>query len=179
VAVSEKALGVELLGRMLEEVARLSGLPLQAATRMTAAELQRITGLPDRRVPAMLARRFGLPFLAPEGAGPALEAAVRGLPGVRLTRGGFFWHLSGNHGKEDALDLLLRKGLASRPLAGFGDAPNDAAFLALCDVAILVPGPSGEVDAALAAAVPAGRIAPFPGGRGWAAAVNELLTDGT
>ena len=126
----------------------------------------------------MLARRFGVPFLAPEGAGPALEAAVRGLPGVRLTRGGLFWHLSGSHGKEDALDLLLRKGLVSRPLAGFGDAPNDAGFLALCDVAILVPGPSGEVDAELAAAVPAGRAAPFPGGRGWAAAVNELLKEG-
>jgi predicted mannosyl-3-phosphoglycerate phosphatase (HAD superfamily) len=56
---------------------------------------------------------------------------------------------------------------------GLGDAPNDAAFLAAVDRAVLVPGPSG-VDARLAAAVPGAAVAPAPGGAGWAAALREL-----
>ncbi len=63
------------------------------------------------------------------------------------------------------------------PLVGLGDAPNDAGFLALCDVAVLVPRASGEVDPDLFAAIPTGRIGPFPAGRGWAAAVSDLLEE--
>lgn len=177
VAVSERAVPVaELLGR-LEELARLTGLRLTAAAALPTAETCRITGLPEERIPAMLARGFGLPFLAPAGAARALQHFATRLRETRLTRGGQFWHLSGDHGKEDAVGLLLRGGLVSRPFAGFGDAPNDAGFLALCDVAVLVPRASGDVDPVLLAAVPAGRLAPFPAGRGWAAAVAELLEE--
>ncbi len=177
VALSEKAIPLARLAGHLEELARSAKLALTSALALPVAEIRRITGLPEAKVPAMLARGFGLPFLAPEGAGPALEAAASGLPGVRLTRGGQFWHLSGAHGKEDALDLLVATGAAARPFAGFGDAPNDAGFLARCDVAVLLPRAAGGVDPALAAAVPGARVAPFPTGRGWAAALDELLEE--
>jgi len=175
--VLEKAVPVATLAVRIEELSRLARLPLRPVPGLSTAEIIRVTGLSADRVPAMLARRFGLPFLAPDGARDALEAALGLLPGLRLTRGGLFWHLSGNHGKEDALDLLLRTRLVSRPLAGFGDAPNDADFLARCDVAVLIPGPSGAIDPTLAASVPTGRVAPFPAGRGWAAAVHELIEE--
>lgn len=175
--VSEKAVPIAELSALLGKLARLSGLPLVAATALPEAEIRRVTGLPAEKVPAMLARGFGLPFLAPDGAGEALVRAAGSLPGVRLTHGGQFWHLSGEHGKEDAVGLLLRAGLVARPLAGLGDAPNDAGFLALCDAAVIVPRASGEADPSLAAALPAARAAPFPEGRGWAAAVAALLAE--
>lgn len=177
VEVSEKAVGVGRLGRYLAELSSLCGAVLTPVSELSVAEIRRITGLARAKVPAMLARQFGLPFLAPEGAQGGLVAAAARMPGVRLTRGGLFWHLSGPHGKEDALELLLRAGLISRPLAGFGDAPNDAGFLARCDVAVLVPRATGGVEAGLAAAVPGGREAPFPAGRGWAATVREILRE--
>lgn len=177
VSVSKKALGVDVLKGQLEQLSRLSGLRLTSVLSMTVAQVRRITGFPRNRLPAMLARRFDLPFVAPEESREDLVHAVRRIPGARLTRGGLFWHLSGDHGKEDSLDLLLETRLVTRPVAGFGDAPNDAAFLARCDVAVLIPGASGAVDPALAVAVPAGRTAPFPGGRGWAAAASGLVTE--
>lgn len=177
VVVSEKAVPVAELSGRLGELARRAGLRLTPAFDLPAAEICRITGLPEERIPGMLARGFGLPFLAPEGAAEALEESARRLGATRLTRGGQFWHLSGDHGKEDAVDLLLRAGLVSRPFVGLGDAPNDAGFLARCDVAVLVPRGSGDVDPVLLAAVPAGRVAPFPAGRGWAAAVADLLEE--
>ena len=175
--VSEKAVPVAELSARLEELSRLSGLLLVAAAALPEAEIRRVTGLPAEKVPAMLARGFGLPFLAPAGADGALARAAAAMPGVRLTRGGQFWHLSGEHGKEDAVGLLLDAGLVSRPLAGLGDAPNDTGFLALCDVAVIVPRGAGGADPALATALPGARVAPFPEGRGWAAAVSALLAE--
>lgn len=175
VVVSEKAVPVAELSDRLGELARLTGLRLTPASALPTAEICRITGFRAESIPAMLARGFGLPFLAPEGADEALRRSSGRLGAARLTRGGQFWHLSGSHGKEDAVDLLLRAGLVSRPFAGLGDAPNDAGFLARCEVAVLVPRATGEVDPFLLAAVPAGRVAPFPAGRGWARAVADLL----
>ncbi len=169
------ALPVEALAERLDELATRTGLPLRPVSRLSVEEIVSITGLPRGRVPAMLARGHGLPFLAPEGAEPGMRRALEKTPGLRLTRGGLFWHLSGDHGKEDALLLMLRTGLLARPVAGFGDAPNDAGFLAHCDLAVLVPGPSGEVDPSLRQELPAARIAPHPAGRGWAAAARKLL----
>lgn len=173
--VSERAVPVVELSARLAELARLSGLALVPAGALPEAEIRRVTGLPAEKVPAMLARGYGLPFLAPDGAEGALVRAAGALPGVRLTRGGQFWHLSGEHGKEDAVGLLLDAGLVARPLAGLGDAPNDAGFLALCDVAVIVPRGAGGADPALAAALAGARVAPFPEGRGWAAAVAALI----
>jgi mannosyl-3-phosphoglycerate phosphatase len=175
VVVSGKAVPAAELSARLAELARLTGLRLTPAAELPAEEICRITGFPAERIAPMLARAFSLPFLAPDGVAEALGDSARQLPATRLTRGGQFWHLSGDHGKEDAVEFLLRAGLVSRPLLGLGDAPNDAGFLALCDVAVLVPRASGEVDPVLLAAAPAGRLAPFPAGRGWAAAVADLL----
>ena len=83
---------------------------------LPTAETCRITGLSEEQAPAMLARGFGLPFLAPEGAAEVLWRFATQLPATRLTRGGQFWHLSGDHGKEDAIELLCRNGLVSRPM---------------------------------------------------------------
>lgn len=175
IVVSEKAIPAGGLSARLGDLARLTGLRLTPAAALPTSEICRITGFPEARVPAMLARGYGLPFVAPEGAAEALWRFATRLPATRLTRGGQFWHLSGDHGKEDAVELLCRNGLVSRPLVGFGDAPNDAGFLDLCDLAVLVPRASGEVDPDLLASIPAGRLAPFPAGRGWAAAISDLL----
>ncbi len=162
------------LAGALQEISASAGVPLTSALELPHAELARLTGLPEGRIPAMLSRQFDLPFLAPEGTGEALSAAAGTLPDVRLTRGGRFFHLLGRHDKEDAVRWLLDRGVVSRPAAGFGDAPNDAGFLALCDVAVVVPGPGGP-DPSLLSRLPGARVAPAPGGRGWAAVVHALL----
>lgn len=177
--VSPKAVPAVELRARLAELARRTGAELAPATELPPAEIRRITGLAEDKLPAMLARGYGLPFLAPNGSEEALAREAAAMPGTRLTRGGQFWHLSGAHGKEDALDLLLGASLVARPLAGLGDAPNDAGFLARCDVAVIVPRASGDADPALAAALPGARVAPFPAGRGWAAAVAALLPEGS
>ncbi len=177
--IASTAVGVESLSETLDQLSNLSGVAANPILRMAHDELEAITGISKLQIPAMLARRWGLPFLAPPGSGSELRRAAHEFPTVRLTRGGVFWHLSGAHGKEDALRLLLRRGAISRPLVGLGDAPNDAGFLALCDVAILIPGVHGDVNAELSAAVPAACAAASPSGRGWAEVIRRLVGSGS
>ncbi len=169
------ALPVDLLRAGLERLGASAGLALRPLDALPEPEALAATGLSREALPAALERGYDLPFLAPEGAAQALRAAVGELPGLALTRGGRFWHLSGRHDKADAFRALVTRLPAPRPVAGLGDAENDAGFLALCDVAVVVPPASGE--SRLAGLLPAARVAPAPGGAGWASAVDSLLEE--
>ena len=137
-------------------------------------ELTLRTGLEGEAIRRALARAWDLPFLAPTEVEPALRAAAEEVPGVRLLRGGSFWHLCGSHDKGSAVPRVVKE--LGRPgrTVGLGDAPNDAGFLGLVDVPVLIPGPFG-VDQRLRETLPEARIAPRPCGAGWAAAVRAIL----
>lgn len=159
----------------LDALRRQTRLPLVTFEEIPDAELTRLTGLPPTEAALAREREFDLPFLAPAEASPALSSSASLPPGIRLTRGGRFWHLSGLHDKGDALRLLAAR-LGGGPTIGLGDAPNDAAFLRIVDHPVLVPKKAG-VDETLRAALPHAVVAPFPGGAGWSAAVRALVAD--
>ena len=171
----ERAVPVARLRQALVELAGSTGLELVPLDTLDDAELSRLTGLTPEQVPAAKAREYDLPFLAPAQLDGRLERAVSEKPGLRLMRGGRFWHLLGDHDKSDGVRAVLdcaelpREGLT----VGLGDAPNDADFLGAVDVAVIVPG--GGDTAALRRLLPGARLAPFPAGAGWTAAVRSLL----
>lgn len=156
---------------VLDALRRQTGLPLSSFEEIPDAAMARLTGLSPGECAAAREREYDLPFVAPEDAAERLARAPL-PPGLRVTLGGRFWHLSGAHDKADALRLLVAR-LGGDETVGLGDAPTDACFLRIVDRAVVVPGRSG-VDAALAAAVPGAITAPAPAGAGWAAAVRSL-----
>lgn len=168
------ALGVAVLREALERIAAESGLTLTPLDALDDEELARASGLPLQALADARARLYDLPFLAPAELGPVLAPAVRKFAGLRLTRGGRFWHLSGAHDKEGAFRVLVESLAPRRPVVALGDAPNDAGFLRLADLPIVIP-PVGGGLSPLAALVPAARLAHEPGGKGWAAAISSLL----
>ncbi len=176
VEILPSAVPVARLRGILDRVARRSGIRVVPLDELTDASLQALTGLSADAVTHARCRAWDLPFLAPEGGDDALEEELGRLENVRLVRGGIFWHLCGRHDKADAVTRLRE--LFGRPgrAVGLGDAPNDAGFLAAVDVPVVVPGETGP-EARLMAALPGVRVAPTPGGAGWAAAVDALLEE--
>jgi len=166
------------LRQILAGVARRRGVRVIPLDEMTDEALGALTGLRGAALAQARERAWDLPFLAPEGGGDALVEEIDGLPGVRLVRGGVFWHLSGRHDKADAVPGIRDVFGRSGPTVGLGDAPNDLQFLTAADVVVIVPRADGP-DARLLSAFPRARIAPEPGGTGWAAAVSALLDDET
>jgi mannosyl-3-phosphoglycerate phosphatase len=94
-----------------------------------------------------------------------------------LVRGNRFLHLHGRHDKADVVPALLaRVAPGGGTIVGCGDAPNDLGLLRRCDIAVIVPGTHGP-HPELSRRLPRALVAPHPHGRGWAAALEQLLTD--
>jgi mannosyl-3-phosphoglycerate phosphatase len=176
VDIFPEAVALPELREVFEEIREQLRLPASTFGELPDATLTAITGLAADALERARQRRFDLPFLAPAKEADRLRAALAERPRVRLTAGGSFWHLHGQHDKADAARRVLAKVRSPGRSVGLGDAPNDAGFLALVDVPVLVPGPFG-VDPRLAEAFPGARHAPDVAGEGWGAAIQALLEE--
>ncbi|RMG92652.1 MAG: HAD-IIB family hydrolase [Candidatus Dadabacteria bacterium] len=168
-----------VLREALGELRRAIGADLKGFGDLSVEEVARVTGLPAKRAARARAREFDEPFLwepePPEEEVSRVQAflAQRGL---RLTRGGRFWHLLGPNDKGRAVRWLVEavgalEGLRPRTL-GLGDAANDLPLLEAVDEGVLVERPGGgHLEGA-----PAGvRRVPGEGPVGWNRAVREWL----
>ncbi len=176
VDVFPEAVPVGELRDVLLGIRRRLTLPISTLDELADATVTAMTGLTADALAQARQRRFDLPFLASADAADEVREALPAGNRIRLTAGGAFWHLHGRHDKADAARRLLALVRTPGRSVGLGDAPNDAGFLALVDIPILVPGPSG-IDPQLLGALPGARQAPAVAGEGWGAAVQALLQE--
>ena len=128
---------------------------------------------------ASLARKrdFTEPFLLEEPAIlPALTERAE-QAGLRVVRGGRFYHLTGAGQDKGRAVRIVRQRFAQRQggpavAIGLGDSENDLPLLAAVDFPVLIPQPDGfspRID------LPGLIRADEPGSRGWNGAVQRLL----
>jgi mannosyl-3-phosphoglycerate phosphatase family protein len=161
----------------LREIRRATGLGLFGFGDMSVQEVALLTGLEPAAARRAMARRYDEPFIAALRADQLqrLEAEVC-RRGLRLTRGGRLYHLSGRHTKGLGVDLLARIYRSRSPklmTVGLGDGANDLAMLERVDIPVVIPRAPSRVDPALAGRP--WRVAPAPGPAGWGAALLDLL----
>ena len=167
----------QLLAALAEIVAEV-GVKVRGFAGLTPLALKRLSGLSRREAERALAREFDEPFLI-EGYGRP-EAVIRcaRAHGLRVRRGGRFFHLAGGSDKGRAVRVLVglyeADGFHVRTL-GLGDAENDLPMLLAVDEPILMPRSDGSLDPALASELPHARRAPSPGPAGWREAVLAFM----
>lgn len=110
---------------------------------MSVAEIAEQTGL-DERAAAKAKQRLGSePFrwLGSEQKLARFQAAAKN-EGLRITRGGRFWHLMGQTGKAPAVDamrqLYIGENTAPIKTIALGDSENDREMLESVDIAVVV-----------------------------------------
>jgi len=161
----------------LGRASRASGVRVTGFANMSDDEVARATGMELQDARRARRREFDEPFvvLDPGPVDALLDAIDR--EGKQTTRGGRFYHIMGSSDKARAvaqvLELYRRQWRTIRTV-GLGDAPNDAGFLRIVDVPILMPSP--QLDQ-LQALVPQGRTTSLPGPAGWNAAVLSVLDE--
>ena len=159
----------------LSEASRLSGCRVRGFSSMSVAEVAAECGLSLSDAARAKQREFDEPFLIldPERTGILLQA-VESL-GYRWTRGGRFFHITGDHDKADAIHLITRlfvREFGHVESLGLGDGPNDAGFLKAVDHAVLIRSPHLPD---LQALVPDGTATRLEGPEGWNEAVLAWL----
>ena len=159
----------------LRRASAASGVAVRGFAGMTDDEVARETGLSRLAAQAARQREFDEPFVIGDAdrESDLLRAIER--EGAGWTRGGRFHHIMGGSDKARAVRVLLdlyRRQLGAIRAVGLGDAPNDASFLQVVDVPILVRSPR---IGRLRQLVPGGAVTPLDGPAGWNAAILAVL----
>lgn len=161
----------------LREIRAALGWKIRGFSDMGVEEIARLTGLDAMSARLAAERDFDEPFViepTPPDLGP-LERAVAGR-GLRLSRGGRFFHLHGENDKGMAMERLLdwyrKQGLTVRSIA-LGDSPNDFSMLERADYPVLVA--PGQGYGRLKDTISRLTITRQRGPRGWNEAVMEIL----
>lgn len=176
--VMERGVRQGALVAALAEIATETGIGLRGFSALGLEEVARVTGLPLMAAARACQREFDEPFLLPDARAEAVVRVAAEHRGLRVTRGGRFHHLTGPVDKGAAVrEVLGLLGTHADTVTsvGLGDAPNDLPMLLATDRPILMPRRSGGVDPELASALPAAERAPEPGPAGWGRAVLAVL----
>ncbi len=168
----------------LADIAREVGHRLVGFGDLTDVEVAQHTGMPPDQAREARMRLADEPFFAePPLSSEETVRLGRAITarGLRLERGGRFFHLLGNVNKGRAVTYVLawyESHTGGRPLAlGIGDAPNDRALLAVVDRPVAVRRPDGTVARELSE-LPGVRVTNRPGPQGFDEAVRHWLEEG-
>jgi len=175
--LASQAVPVAELRVVLERLRGTTRAPVRSIEELDDRELEALTGLTGAARARARERRATLPLQVDPVWDDRLRAALGEDSPVRLVRGNRFLHLQGHHDKADVMpQVLALVAPDGGTIVGCGDAPNDLGLLEHCDIAVIVPGARGP-HPELTRRLPRALIAPHPHGRGWAAALEQLLTD--
>ncbi|MFZ5994138.1 MAG: HAD-IIB family hydrolase [Thermodesulfobacteriota bacterium] len=164
-----------------------TGLRLSGFSEMSVDQVAELTGL-DRDMAALAQRRdYSEPFLFEDAPGRVLEEEARladleraaGKRGLKITRGGRFYHLIGDNDKGKAVQILKKLyETEGRVLisVGLGDSPNDFPMLENVEIPVLVKKKDGQY--APWSTEKKVIYAPDVGPRGWNRAVLDLAREG-
>lgn len=156
-----------------------SRFPLRGFSHMSHDEVVELTGLEAEAAQMARERHCSEPFILDD---PADFEAIRDAAeqeGFTVTKGGRFYHLiSQTQSKGNAVRTLLKRahavtGTTFRSIA-LGDSENDFSMLEAVDQPVLIPKPGGEYAPL---SLPRLIRAPYPGPKGWNAALQEILHD--
>lgn len=185
--VIEFGLPYHMLREVLKQIEEAVETPLHGFGDLSVEDIMQITGLPHADAILAKQREYDEPYLL-EGPQALIEEVCRQIVtrGLRWTKGGRLFHLTGVNDKGEAASVLLRyyhrqqrmRGETERiETVGIGDSINDASLLAMVDYPILVQKPDGSYDPDIQ--LPRMIRAPGIGPVGWNEAILELIGTGT
>jgi mannosyl-3-phosphoglycerate phosphatase len=154
--VIELGMPYHMLRDVLKQIEDAVETPLHGFGDLSVDEIMQITGLSHTDATLATIREYDEPFLL-EGPQAVVEEVCRQITmrGLRWTKGGRFFHLTGGNDKGEAIELLMRcyqreQRLRFQPdpveSVGIGDSIADVPLLAVVDHPILVQKPDGSFD---------------------------------
>jgi mannosyl-3-phosphoglycerate phosphatase len=157
----------------LQEASRRSRCPVRGFHEMTAEEVSFTSNLPLEQAALAKLREYDEPFLILDlrNVGRLLHAIEK--LGLRWTKGRRFFHITDESDKARAvitLQQLFERAHGSVETIGLGDAANDASFLKVVTVPVLVRGLTKLRAAAR------GILTEQPGPAGWNQTLLKMIS---
>jgi mannosyl-3-phosphoglycerate phosphatase len=143
---------------------------------LEAEEVARLCGLSVEEARLAKQREYDEPFLLRDAAlEPEILRQAKAF-GIRVTKGGRFYHLIGGNDKGRAVTILTdlyRRERGEVITIGIGDSLNDLAMLAAVDYPVLVQKPDRSYDPSVS--LPNLIRASSPGPQGFCESISRLV----
>lgn len=145
---------------------------------MSAADVAEATGLSLPDAKNAKAREASEPFTWSGTDAQMIELeTLFHNSGLRIQRGGRFFHLTGKADKADAMRWLIERFREKMPdrkviSIALGDGPNDLAMIEAADYGVIIPNPDGS---GISSDKPSVINARHAGPKGWVDAVQQIL----
>jgi mannosyl-3-phosphoglycerate phosphatase len=167
------------LRKALQEAAQGCGARVKFFGGMTFQEIMFRTGLTLDQAIYARQREYDVPFYVDSGDEGTLLAALRASR-LTVTKGDRFYHLTGGHGKGEAVKKLLdlyRRQWAMVVSVGLGNSANDLPFLREVDRPVLVRNPDRSWDPEVIRCLPSVARTECVGPQGWREAIEKILAE--
>jgi mannosyl-3-phosphoglycerate phosphatase len=167
---------VEALHRISAEL----GIKVVGFSDMSAEEVAQDCKLSPMEARLAKLREYDEPFRI-LGSTPAARSRLLDAlheAGLRCTRGGRYYHVTGVADKGAAirtLRSLYEKAWGEVRTVGLGDSLNDLSLLQEVDIPIVVRNPAGGAATRLLRKVPTAHLTRAPGPRGWNETMLEVV----
>jgi mannosyl-3-phosphoglycerate phosphatase len=167
---------VEALHRISAEL----GIRVVSFSDMSVEEVAQDCKLSAMEARLAKLREYDEPFRI-LGSSPAARSRLLDAlheAGLRCTRGGRYYHVTGVTDKGLAirmLKLLYAQSRSNVLTVGLGDSPNDLPLLQEVDIPIVVRNPAVGAATRLLRKIPTARISSAPGPCGWNEMVLEVV----
>lgn len=152
-------------------------IPMRGFFDMSVDEIAALTALPYDAAERARERTFSEPFILEDESGLAYLKTLADQDGFDIVKGGRFYHLI-TKGQDKAaaikkvIEMYEKENVRSYHSIALGDSENDLTMLQSVDVPILIPHPDGSYTPC---EIPHLIKAPFPGPKGWNAALKGYL----
>ena len=146
---------------------------------MTIEEIAACTGLPLEEAPLAAKREYSEPFMFSDTSAQfSLLESLLQKKGLKITRGGRFYHMIGPNDKGQAVQILRRIYANIYPdksiwTAGLGDSANDIPMLRHVDMPVIIRKKTGEWERiqGIEPIIHSDKAGP----RGWAEVIHTIL----
>lgn len=170
----------DFLVKALGEIRDEQGWKIRGFSEMTPEEISSITGLDSASAHLASQREYDEPFILMEEGVCNMDTLNQAASqkGLRITRGGRFYHLHGKSDKGEAMGRLVAWYRTYHPLLltiALGDSPVDFSMLKRADYPVLIRSSNQYPE--LAKMIPRLKVTQELGPEGWNAAVLDILND--
>lgn len=169
----ELGVSYEILVSALKKIKDKLGWNIKGFSDMNVEEIAYLTGMDLGMAYLASLREYDEPFLILEeidDISPLIELATE--MGLKVFKGGRFYHLQGKNDKGKAVEILIscyKKNIDNLITIGLGDSTNDYPMLEKVDYPVLMSYSKGCPD------LPRLRISKEPGPRGWNKEVIDII----
>ena len=177
--VLELGTPIARLRRVLDQASRACHVTIASFGTMDVTEISGLTGLTLDQAALAKEREYDEPFLFTEGDQRQLLSLLR-AKGFKVTRGDCFFHITGNHDKGTAVEMLVglyRQIDSSIKSVGLGNSANDLEFLSQVDMPFLVKNVDGSYNGEVTRKIPAIERTERVGPEGWREAIEKVLEE--